>query len=71
MKVFISYASKDEALATRLVASLEDAGLDAWQLTAQQQEKLRGMRMAPRPEGQPRPDVHPRPEVAPRREELH
>jgi hypothetical protein len=30
MKVFISYASKDEALATRLVASLEDAGLDAW-----------------------------------------
>jgi hypothetical protein len=30
MKVFISYSSKDEALATRLVASLEDAGLDAW-----------------------------------------
>lgn len=36
------------------------------QLTAEQQEKLRGMRIAPRPEGQPRPDVHPRPEVAPR-----
>lgn len=30
MKVFISYSSKDEALATRLVASLEQAGLDAW-----------------------------------------
>jgi hypothetical protein len=30
MKVFINYSSKDEALATRLVASLEDAGLDAW-----------------------------------------
>lgn len=30
MKVFISYSSKDEALATRLVASLEEAGLDAW-----------------------------------------
>lgn len=30
MKVFISYSSKDEALATRLVASLEAAGLDAW-----------------------------------------
>jgi TIR domain-containing protein len=30
MKVFISYSSKDEALATELVTSLEDAGLDAW-----------------------------------------
>jgi hypothetical protein len=30
MKVFISYSSKDEALATRIVASLEAAGLDAW-----------------------------------------
>lgn len=30
MKVFISYSSKDEALATKLVASLEHAGLDAW-----------------------------------------
>lgn len=30
MKVFISYATQDEALATRLVASLESAGLDAW-----------------------------------------
>jgi hypothetical protein len=30
MKVFISYSSKDEALATRLVAALEAAGLDAW-----------------------------------------
>jgi len=30
MKVFISYSSKDEALATRLVATLENAGLDAW-----------------------------------------
>jgi len=30
MKVFISYASKDEALASKLAASLEDAGLDAW-----------------------------------------
>ncbi|HBB95829.1 MAG TPA: toll/interleukin-1 receptor domain-containing protein [Blastocatellia bacterium] len=30
MKVFISYASKDEALARKLTASLEDAGLDAW-----------------------------------------
>ena len=30
MKVFISYSPKDEALATKLVASLEDAGLDAW-----------------------------------------
>lgn len=30
MKVFISYSTKDEPLATRLVASLEAAGLDAW-----------------------------------------
>jgi hypothetical protein len=30
MKVFISYSSKDEALATKIVASLEAAGLDAW-----------------------------------------
>ena len=30
MKVFISYSSKDETLATALVESLEDAGLDAW-----------------------------------------
>jgi len=30
MKVFVSYSSKDEALATKIVASLEDAGLDAW-----------------------------------------
>lgn len=30
MKVFISYSSKDEALASKLVASLEEAGLDAW-----------------------------------------
>jgi hypothetical protein len=30
MKVFISYGSKDEALATKLVESLESAGLDAW-----------------------------------------
>jgi hypothetical protein len=30
MKVFISYSSKDEALASKLVASLEAAGLDAW-----------------------------------------
>lgn len=30
MKVFISYASKDEALASKLAASLEEAGLDAW-----------------------------------------
>ena len=30
MKVFISYAEKDEALASRVVESLEDAGLDAW-----------------------------------------
>lgn len=30
MKVFVSYASRDEELATRIVASLEDAGLDAW-----------------------------------------
>jgi hypothetical protein len=30
MKVFISYSSKDEALATKIVTSLEAAGLDAW-----------------------------------------
>jgi TIR domain len=30
MKVFISYASKDDALASKLVTSLEEAGLDAW-----------------------------------------
>lgn len=30
MKVFISYASQDQALATKLVHSLEEAGLDAW-----------------------------------------
>ena len=30
MKVFISYASKDEPLATKIVESLEEAGLDAW-----------------------------------------
>ena len=30
MKVFISYAGKDEALAAKVVASLEEAGLDAW-----------------------------------------
>lgn len=30
MKVFITYASKDEALAGKLAASLEEAGLDAW-----------------------------------------
>ena len=30
MKVFISYSSKDEALATKLVEALEAAGLDAW-----------------------------------------
>jgi hypothetical protein len=30
MKVFISYAGKDEALASKVVASLEEAGLDAW-----------------------------------------
>jgi hypothetical protein len=30
MKVFISYASKDEPLATKLVESLEEAGWDAW-----------------------------------------
>ena len=30
MKVFISYASKDEELANGIVASLEEAGLDAW-----------------------------------------
>jgi hypothetical protein len=30
MKVFVSYSCKDEELASKLVASLEDAGLDAW-----------------------------------------
>lgn len=30
MKVFISYSSKDELLATKLVEALEVAGLDAW-----------------------------------------
>lgn len=30
MKVFINYSRKDEGLATKLVASLEAAGLDAW-----------------------------------------
>jgi hypothetical protein len=30
MKVFISYSSKDEALASKLVEVLEGAGLDAW-----------------------------------------
>lgn len=30
MKVFISYSSKDEALADKVVESLEEAGLDAW-----------------------------------------
>jgi hypothetical protein len=30
MKVFINYSSRDEVLATKLVATLEDAGLDAW-----------------------------------------
>lgn len=30
MKVFISYASKDEPLATKIVESLEEAGLEAW-----------------------------------------
>jgi hypothetical protein len=30
MKVFISYWSKDEALATKVVGSLEEAGLDVW-----------------------------------------
>ena len=30
MKVFISYASTDEVLASKLVQSLEAAGLDAW-----------------------------------------
>jgi Spy/CpxP family protein refolding chaperone len=36
------------------------------QLTPEQQEKLRGMRMAPRPDGPPGPDGPPRPEGAPR-----
>jgi len=30
MKVFISYARKDEALAEQVAATLEEAGLDAW-----------------------------------------
>ena|SRR5215475_570559 len=30
MKVFITYATKDEALASKLASSLEEAGLDAW-----------------------------------------
>src|SRR6185295_5053346 len=30
MKVFISYSSRDEVLATKLVESLEEAGLNAW-----------------------------------------
>jgi hypothetical protein len=30
MKVFINYSPKDEGLATKLVATLEAAGLDAW-----------------------------------------
>jgi len=30
MKVFISYSPKDEALATKIVGALEEAGLDAW-----------------------------------------
>src|ERR1044072_3894836 len=30
MKVFISYSRKDEALASKVVAILEEAGLDAW-----------------------------------------
>jgi hypothetical protein len=30
MKVFISYSSKDEALATKVVKSLEHSGLNVW-----------------------------------------
>ncbi len=30
MKVFITYSTKDEALATNLVEALEEAGFDAW-----------------------------------------
>ncbi|MEK6300912.1 MAG: toll/interleukin-1 receptor domain-containing protein [Acidobacteriota bacterium] len=30
MKVFINYSRKDQALADKVVAALEDAGLDAW-----------------------------------------
>jgi hypothetical protein len=30
MKVFISHSSKDEALTTKVVSSLEQAGLDVW-----------------------------------------
>ncbi len=39
------------------------------QLTADQQEKLRGMRLAPRPEGPPRPAGPPSPAAAPRPDE--
>jgi hypothetical protein len=30
MKVFISHAAEDEALASKIVSSLEDAGLEVW-----------------------------------------
>jgi|ERR1044072_490623 hypothetical protein len=30
MKVFISHANQDEALASKIVSSLEDAGLEVW-----------------------------------------
>ena len=30
MKVFITYATKDQALASKLATLLEEAGLDAW-----------------------------------------
>jgi TIR domain len=30
MKVFISHADQDEALASKIVSSLEDAGLEVW-----------------------------------------
>lgn len=30
MKVFITYSKKDQALADKVVAALEDAGLNAW-----------------------------------------
>jgi Spy/CpxP family protein refolding chaperone len=36
------------------------------QLTAEQQERLRGLRMSPRPEGSPGPAAQPRPNAAPR-----
>ena len=39
------------------------------QLTAEQQEKLRSMRRAPRPEGRPGPDGPPRPDAAPKPDE--